>query len=558
MGLVQRLLGAEDDAGARGPTDDFWYKAVGVATAAGLRLGPDTAMEVSAVFACVKVIAETLATLPLVLYHRIDATSKERAVDDSLYWLLHSRPNAYQTAFEFKETMSAWAVLHGSACAFKIFGSNGELQELDPIHPSLVKTERLPSRKLRFQVLQSDGTRKPYTQDEIFRIRGLSLDGVDGIAMSRQAREAIALARAMEAFGSRYFANDTTIGVTLEHPNKLSPEAHARLKESFAANHGGVNNAFRPKILEEGMKLNRIQANGKEAQLTEGRLHQVIEICRFFRMPPHKIAHLIQATFSNIEHQALEFVSDTMMPWAARWEQAITRDLIVDEREYVAEFLMLALLRGDAAARATYYKERFNMGSISPNEIRALENENPVPGGDRRYVNSATVPLDEEGVPVPSSPPSAPNPEPAGGASAPDPADDTTDATASAHLAFAVLVADASERISRAETREIEKRADKATEDAVRFVGWAREVYAVHQGYVVRAVAPLAQAWQLAGGRAIDVQALAAELCAQGLAAVSAENFTSSFAAWRDARQAEIAAALTAHLQLETPRTAAA
>src|ERR1043166_792196 len=316
--------------GGHGPLDDFWYLPLGMRTQTGLTVSPAIALEVSAVFACVKVISETIASFPIVVYERVTETERQRAIKHPVYDLLHRRPNAWQTSYEFRETLTAWAALHGNGYARKVTDRTGVVRELIPIHPDLVTIEivagdpgigpralqtsytpdALSSRaetgnelQLRYQVRQPDGTKKAYVQDEILHIRGLSFDSISGVMISRVAREAISLARAMEAYGARYFANDATIGLALEHPGVLSKPAHDRLKESFTRDFAGVGNAWKPKILEEGMKLNRISASGKEAQLTEARAGQVIEICRFYRMPPHKIQHMLQSTFTNIEHQ---------------------------------------------------------------------------------------------------------------------------------------------------------------------------------------------------------------------------------------------------------------
>lgn len=510
---VGRMFGAEPNPNG-GPTDDFWYAPVGEKSLTGLRVTPENAMLVSTVFACVKVISETLATLPLIVYERVSEHEKMRAYGVPEYKLLHSTPNGWQTPYDLKENLTAWAALHGRGIAQKIIGPTGAVEELDPIHPSLVRVEKLNTRRLRYWVRQADGTEKPFVQGEIFHLRGFSLDGIDGVNLSRQAREAIALAQAMEAFAARYFANDATVGLVLEHPGKLGDEAHKHLASSFAG-WGGVMNAFRAKILEEGMKLNRVSVNAKDSQLTEARLHQVVEICRYYRMPPHKVQHLMEATFSNIEHQAIEFSTDTIKPWAVRWEEAVTRDIIVDDEKYFAEFNLKALMRGDNAAQSTYYRERFNIGTLSRNDIRALENENPIEGGDTYYIQGAMVPIGDDGKPeYPDKAPGAGtdprNTEPPD-AKAPTPAL-VADPSRSARTAFRVLVTDAAERIANAEAREIEKRIGKAATDPTRFAAWAEEYYSgAHLGYIGRTLAPLAEAWNAIGG-AVD-----AAVCAEAL-----------------------------------------
>ncbi len=506
--------GSPDDG--HGPLDDFWYTPLGARTMTGLAITPELALQVSTVFACVQVIAQTVARLPVIVYERTSPTLRRRAIEHPVYDLLHRRPNGWQTSYEFRETLTAWAALHGNGYARKVFDRAGGVRELIPIHPRLVRVEVIPgdgqpppaspldalfSRaetgdelQLRYQVRQRDGTMKPYVQAEVVHIRGLSLDSLSGIAISDVAREAIGLARAMEAYGARYFANDGTIGLTLEHPGTLSEPAHKRLKESFARGFTGVMNAWKPKILEEGMKLSRIAASGKEAQLTEARAGQVIEICRFYRMPPHKIQHMLQATFSNIESQAIEFVGDTIQPWTTRWEQSTTRDLLPDDTQFFVKILLNEALRGDSAARATYYKERFYTGTLSRNEIRAMEGENPIDGGDTYYVNAATLPLDDDGNPrpveritetgtAPPLPPPAPaRPEP--------PANEPGDENARA--SFALLLREAADRIVASERRALQAKRIVTEE--------------THREYVDRVLAPLMAAWVVLGGETPGIE----------------------------------------------------
>lgn len=519
--------------GTPAPTDDFWYTnhAGGVSTQAGLSVTPQNALQVSTVFACVKVIAETLAMLPLIVYERTGENAKRRAVDEPTYDLLHKQPNAWQTPYDFKECLTGWAALHGNGYARKIMAPNGVTRALIPIHPSLVELEliavdgRIRDRlynpdmilsslddgdeiQLRYLVRQKDGTKRPFTQGEMLHIRGISLDAVGGVVVSRHAREAIALAQAMEAFGARYFANDLTLGTVLEHPGKLSEQAYERLKRHLD-NRSGVAHAFRRFILEEGMKQSRSDAKANEAQLTEGRLHQVVEICRYYRMPPHKVQHLDKATFSNIEHQAIEFGTDTIQPWCVRWEQACSRDLILDDDRYFAEVLMHALMRGDSVARSNYYRERFNTGTLSRNEIRALENENPIEGGDNYYMNAATVMLDASGKPIPA--PQVPNgAQRRAFAPVREEEDDDQSAVASS---FAVLLSDAAARIERAEAAELQKRAKKRS-DHERFAAWAEEFYAEHERYALRVLTPIARAWSALGHDEPDIATRAAEIAA--------------------------------------------
>lgn len=536
MSFLQRMMGHTLQAEAS-PVDDIWYGVAGTATHAGIHVTPEISLQVSTVFACRKVISETLACLPLLVYERLSDRDRRRATDDPVYRLLHKRPNGWQTPFEFKELMTGWAALYGKAIARKHWNAlQTDVEWLEPIHPDLVRIEVVNGER-RYQIRGRDGLERPFVQGEILHIPGPSLDGIEGVSISRIARETIALARAMESFGARYFQNDTTVGLVLEYPGKLSEQAHQRLKDSLAAD-GGWLNAHKAKVLEEGMKLSRTLGVAKDAQLIEARGAQVVEICRFFRMPPHKVQHLLNATFSNIEHQGIEFATDTMTPWAVRWEQAVTRDLIEDDEKFFAEFVMAALLRGDSAARSTYYRERFYIGSLSRNEIRALENEGPVPGGDTYYIQGATVPLDSDGKPV------AVAPEPtSAGASKPEPdepderprrapsvapptkAPVRAPTRPKANAVFSALVSDAAERIARAETRELEKRADHAIQDHARFSAWVDAFYDGHLAYVTKTLQPLVEGWSTMTGETLDIPLLALRVRDHGRAAALSAEF---------------------------------
>jgi len=540
MGLVASLFAPPRSESPYKPWDDFWYQnAVGIGTSVGIAVTPLVALQVAAVFACVKVISETLASLPLIVYRRRKSGGKDRATDHPLYSILHDSPNAWQTAFEFIEDQTGHAALHGRCFAQILPGTLGSVGELVPIHPDRVRLEQLPNRRIRYQVREQDGTTTPLTQDEMLHVRGRSLDFVNGLSTQQQARDAIALARAIETFGARFFANDASVGLVLEHPAKLSKEAQQRLEDGFKARSAGLINAHKPKVLEEGMKVSRVpMTSAKDSQLTDAQEAAVLVICRYFRMPPHKIQHLLNATFSNIEHQGIEFVTDTMMPWARRWEQRINASLVSDPDQFFAEFLLVGLLRGDAVARSQYYTSRFNIGTLSPNDIRELENENPIdsPWANRYFVQGAMVPLDRIDSFV-------------GGKStgAQDPASDAPPPNAP-RRAFRTLASDAAERIARAEVREIEQRGAKLAKTPEKLTGWLAAFYTEHTTYVARTLRPLAEAWEEETGRRIDVAALAAAVADGRFAIVN--DFTAEFSEWREER----AAAITLVLRQEFDR----
>jgi HK97 family phage portal protein len=247
---------------------------------------------------------------------------------------------------------------------------------------------RAPDGTVAYRYQTEKGDSHTYLQGEILHIRDISDDGIVGISRIDEAREAFGLAMAMEQYGSGFFGNGASAGTVLEHPQKLSPEAYDRLKNSWEARHQGVQNAHKPAILEEGMKLAQLGIKPEDAQFLDSRKFQKDEIAMIFRVPPHMIASLDRATFSNIEHQSVEFVTFTLRPIMTRIEKAIYRDLLTTAGKltHTAKFNAMALLRGDSTARANYYKAGLGTtqqpGWLTPNDVRELEDMNPVAGGD--------------------------------------------------------------------------------------------------------------------------------------------------------------------------------
>lgn len=534
------------------PWDDAWYQNVAeIGTATGIPVTPMVALQVAAVFACVKVISETVASLPCLIYRRRSDGGKERASGHPLYSLLHDSPNDWMTAFEFFEDMTGHIALHGKGFAEILPGPRGAVDRLIPLRPEWVQVDQLETRRLVYTVKEPKRLERILTQDQVLHVRGRALDFVNGMAVHAKARDAIALARAIDLYAAKFFANDATVGLLLEHPGRLSPQAQKRLQDELVT-WMGLRGAHRPRVLEEGMKVNRLQGTpAKDAQLTEAQQEAVIPICQYFRMPPHKIQWLLRATFSNIEQQGIEFATDTILPWARRWEQRISASLISAPETYFAEFLLTGLLRGDSAARASFYSQLFNIGAITQNEIRGAENLNPVPEGDRLFVQGALVPTDrvdevldrraDAGRRATDQPPAAG----AAGAAAPQQA-------LAPVQAFRVLLADAAERIALREARDIAPRVAKAGEEPDgRLAGWLEWFYRGHMGYVVRALTPLATAWEEETGLRVPVASLAFAILEGGFRAAD------GFEPWRDARAAAILELLRASFAAAAPATGA-
>lgn len=375
-------------------------------SAAGVNVTVDRALQLATVFACVRVLAESVGQLPLQLFKQADA-GKAPAKDHPLHPLLTIAPNGFQTAQEFKEWVVACLSLDGNAYAF-INRVRGVVQEITPFARGAV-TPKLDKQTLEvtYEVAQADGSTKTFAAAEVLHIPLFQLDGVCGASPIRYAREAIGLAIATEQHGATLFSQGATPGGVLTSPRKLDDEVYLRIRNSWEERHQGSDNAHKVAILEDGLTWSQMSMPLADAQFLENRKYQRSEISGLFRVPPHLIGDLERATFSNIEHQGLDFVVHALMPYLTRIEARIKMQLLTpaEQKTYFAKFNVSGLLRGDMAARATFYTQLLQNGSLSPNEIRELEDRNPRDGGDI-FLTPANLVIGG------ASPAPAPNPGP--------------------------------------------------------------------------------------------------------------------------------------------------
>lgn len=380
----------------RHPTAWLSNWSLGLQSSSGVFVSPQSAMTIAAYYACLRAISEDIGKIPLITYRRLTPRGKERAPDHALYDLLHDAPNLDMESMTFRETLTHHALAWGNGYAEIARDGFGDVVALHPIHPSRVVVRRDEQGALVYDVHTGDfllGGQQfnvlRLRQENTLHLRGLGAEGLQGYSVAQLAAESLGVSLAAQQFGAAFFGNGAFLSGVLEHPGKLSDLAAKHLRESFAQLYSGPANAGKPGILEEGMKWKQLGIPPEQGQFLETRQFQVIEVCRWFRMPPHKIQDLSGAKYANIEQQNLEYVTDTLMPWLVRWEQQIKRKLFADDPEFFAEHLTLGLLRGDAAARATFYKEMFGLAAISPNDIRESENFNPIgPDGDTYFVAS--------------------------------------------------------------------------------------------------------------------------------------------------------------------------
>jgi len=351
----------------------------GAPTYSGVAVSSENAMNFSAVFCAVNIIAGSIASLPLQLYRRVGDGGKEPYRDHPLYDLLHNQPNPEMTSYVFREILQQHILLTGNAYAEIVPDRVGRPAELWPVNPAVTKMLR-DANTIYYEIDEGGGKKRIVPADRMFHMPGLSFDGRVGYSVLAKARETFGLGLAMEEFQARFYGQGTNVGSVLEHPGKLSPEAHQRLVADVEEQRAGLTHAHKSMILEEGMKFVKTGMPLEDAQFLESKVFQISEIARWFNLPPHKLKKLSRATFSNIEQQQIEFLQDSIRPWAVRWEQHIAWKLLrPDERRTLfAEFNLDGLQRGDTKSRMEAYAAMRNVGAINADEIRAKENLNPI------------------------------------------------------------------------------------------------------------------------------------------------------------------------------------
>ncbi len=392
----------------RNSTSGSAYRFFMGSSTSGKRVNERSAMQMTAVYSCVRILSEAVAGLPLHLYQYTDKSSKEKAVGNPLYFLLHDEPNTEMTSFVFRETLMTHLLLWGNAYSQIIRNGKGEVVGLYPLMPDRMTVNRDEKGRLYYEYMVSsddaktlkDGTVRlsPY---DVLHIPGLGFDGLVGYSPIAMAKNAIGLAIAAEEYGSKFYANGATPSGILEYPGTVKEPD--KVRESWNAGFGGSSNAHKIAVLEEGMKYTPISISPNEAQFLETRKFQINEIARIFRVPPHMVGDLEKSSFSNIEQQSLEFVKYTLEPWLVRWEQAMQRSLIPqdDKSKYFIKFNVDGLLRGDYQSRMQGYATARQNGWMSANDIRELENLDRIPaedGGDLYLINGNMMPLSMSGA----------------------------------------------------------------------------------------------------------------------------------------------------------------
>ena len=406
MGFFSSLFRSRDAPQNRTAGSSYTFYFGG--STSGKAVTERSAMQMTAVYACVRILSEAIAGLPLHMYRYKEDGGKEKALDHPLYLLLHDEPNPEMSSFVFRETLMTHLLLWGNAYAQIIRNGKGEVVALYPLMPNKMTVSRDETGQLYYTYQKSqDELPKDNTYtvtlypSDVLHIPGLGFDGLVGYSPIAMAKNAIGLAIATEEYGSKFFANGAAPSGVLEHPGTIKDPQ--RVRESWMSQFGGSANSNKIAVLEEGLKYTPISISPEQAQFLETRKFQINEIARIFRVPPHMVGDLEKSSFSNIEQQSLEFVKYTLDPWVSRWEQSMARSLLTPEekKQYFVKFNVDGLLRGDYQSRMSGYAVGRQNGWMSANDIRELENLDRIPeelGGDLYLINGNMTKLADAGI----------------------------------------------------------------------------------------------------------------------------------------------------------------
>jgi len=487
-------IGAQSDSASdaydRSPWGNFYFEPIPYR--GGLsNLSGDVALQLTAVFACIRVIAEGIASLPFVLYRQAPDGGKTPLRDHWLYKLM-KRPNQFQSGFEWREMMSGHCALRGNAFSVIVANSRGEATDLIPKHPDRVGIEMLSDVNWRYWISNPDGTKTPVSRGSMFHLKGLSPNGVIGYNPVALARKALATGLAAQDYGMRFFQNDARPGGWIEHPNYFKDDEQRQLWRAAWQREQTGENRGKVAVLEYGLKFHEVGMNNDDAQFIDTQKMSRSQICALWRVAPHLIGDLDKATFSNIEQQSLDHVIHCLTPWLVRWEEAIEWNFLDPEDETIdCEFPTRSMLRGDAAARMAYYHGGILDGWMTRNEARLLENMNPIDGLDEPLRPMNEVPNDQEPATTPTEG-LPPGPKPPG---TPAPAKETpinkrktvppAPAKQSADARLLALAAASADRIARKEESMLRNRPDEERP----------ALYAKHAQFVANALCvPVARA----------------------------------------------------------------
>lgn len=433
---------------SRGPTDDFWYEPVD-RSLSGKRVTTETSLKLAAFWSCALVKAQTMAQLPLCLYRALDR-GREKARDSELWRVVHNRPNRFQTSYQWREMGQLHLDLRGNFYNRIILGEGARVAALVPIHPDRVTVERLTETSHRYIVTREDGGEERLTMEEVLHIAGPTLDGPEGLNPIEFHRETIGKSIATRDYGSEFYRNGATMPGWIEYPSNLDQEKRGQLQNAWQRAQTGANR-FKTPVLDRGMQYHELGLKHTDMQYLESLKNEDIVISQIMRVPPYKVYRMDQAKFNNVEHMEIDFVRNTLIPIARRWEQSMDAQLLDEQqaRELFHKFEVNGLLRGDNETRAEFYAKALGSGGhspwMTPNEVRELEDRNPIDGGDE-----LTMPANDQ--------------------------------RSEAEARLQAFYADAAERCVTA----LAERTRKAVADDRPLTDWSEPFFAKHAGYVSR------------------------------------------------------------------------
>lgn len=522
-------------AATPGPLDPFWYNPVAPPTASGIVVKPDIAMKTGAVYACVRVLRESLGSLPWQVFKQVDADTSTRDGDHYLARILGQRPNRWQTPMEFKEMGVTHVCLRGNFYARIVPSNDAQYEfELWPLNPDRMTVEQLPDNTLRYTYTPKPGVKEVYAASEIFHVRGLTLNGITGVSVIEYASATIGLSIAQQTHGASLFRNGglPTFWISRPQGSKWTKDAIRNFRGGWRKLHAGPENAGNPPILQDGMELHELGLSNRDTQWLESLNFNALDICRFFGVPPHMIGVRTEGTY-DVEQLGIEFVRYSLRPLAVRFEEAANRDLILKDddangRGHFTRYGLDELERGAMAARYGANNVAIQGGWKTKNEVRREEGLNPKPGGDdlqqalnmqpagggpdwneqggqpgkgkRKAKAAVDDDADEDGDSSVKR-----RQKQAAEKNEAKPGKNDDDAGQATRRTFEPLLRDAAQRIAAAEIRGLESRADKAASDRAKWNEWHDGFYQEHGKFVVRTLFPIVSAWHAATGRTIDM-----------------------------------------------------
>lgn len=477
----------------------------GSSSYSGVAVSPETAMTLSAVYSAVKIISETLASLPLLTYAR-EERGKRRAIELSLYYLLHDAPNELMTSFEFRELQQQRLLLHGNALAEIAYNGRGGVESVWPLDPLKVKEYSISNGKVYYHYERPDHSNEWISSDNIWHIRGMGGNGVWGYSPIHIMRNSLGVQMATEEYAGKFFASGAQPSGVLKHPGALGDTAYDRIKDSWAETHGGLENAHKTAILEEGMEYQQISLPPEDAQFLQTRQFGISDVARMYNIPLHMLNELSRSTNNNIENQSLGYVIYTVRPWLVRWEQSMQKNLFLSSQrgKYFAEFLVDGLLRGDTKTRHDTYAIGRQNGYYSANDVREMENKNPIDDGDIYLVPLNMTPADQIGE-------DTEQPTDTGARSLIQPETVETRAQRSVGsrsqliTEFEPMFAEVLQRSVRREVSDVKRQAKKTIgkDNTQSFIDWMPGYYEDHRAYMDKSLRPIFAAYMAATIRAI-------------------------------------------------------